>query len=179
METKTPRRNRLDLNTQAEHAIRNAVNEVEKVGADERLTEAVKLMNKANELVADFVDENPPPVPSITKYTEITSHEKACEVLGKNPAESTTTDQQITDVAKAINKLSGFKPDFNDGDQEKWRPYFIVDKNGFGFSHSHYGSWLSGTDAGSRLCHYVSSEAEADHFGKQFLDLHRKHFNGE
>jgi hypothetical protein len=179
METKTPRRNRRDLNTQAEVAIINAVNEIEKVGADERLTEALTLMAKAKELVADYVDENPPKAPSITKHTEITSHEKACEVLGKNPSESTTTDQQITDVANAINKLSGFKADFKDGDQRKWRPYFLVNEGGVGFSLSCYVDWVSGALAGSRLCHYMSTEEEADHFGKQFLDLHRKHFFGE
>lgn len=179
METKTPRRNRLDLNTQAEHAIRNAVNEVEKVGADVRLTEAVKLLSKANDLVADFIDENPPPVPSITRYSEITSHEKACEVLGKDPSESSTSDQQIIDIANAINKLSGFKIDFKDEDQKKWRPYFLVNKEGFGFSGSDYGRWNSTSTAGSRLCHYVGSEDEADHFGKHFIDLHRKHFFGE
>ncbi len=54
----TPRRNRLDLSTPAELAIRNAVDEVEKIGADVRLTNAIILLDQARELVADFVDEN-------------------------------------------------------------------------------------------------------------------------
>ena len=43
--------------TPAELAIRNAVIEVEKVGADERLTKAVVLLEKARNAVADFVDD--------------------------------------------------------------------------------------------------------------------------
>lgn len=52
-----PRRIRLDLSEPAELAIRKAVDEVEKIGADVRLTEAVNLLDKARELVADFIDE--------------------------------------------------------------------------------------------------------------------------
>lgn len=51
-----PRRNRLDLNTPAELAIRVAVDEVEKVGAHTLLTEAVILLGHAREKVADYVD---------------------------------------------------------------------------------------------------------------------------
>lgn len=57
MGTEIPRRNRLDLNTPAELAIYNAMQEVEKAGADLRLTEAVNLLDKARNLVADYVDE--------------------------------------------------------------------------------------------------------------------------
>lgn len=50
------RRNRLDLNTPAERAICHAINEVEKAGADIKLTEAVTLLSQARDLVADYVD---------------------------------------------------------------------------------------------------------------------------
>ena len=50
------RRNRIDLNTPAELAIRAAVDEVERAGADLRLTDAVVLLGEAREAVADFVD---------------------------------------------------------------------------------------------------------------------------
>jgi hypothetical protein len=58
---KIPRRNRLDLNTPAELAIHNAMAEVEKAGADVRLTDAINLLSKAKELVADFVDAKTAP----------------------------------------------------------------------------------------------------------------------
>lgn len=56
-ENEIPRRIRLDLFTPAEKAIYDAVREVEKAGAHEKLTEAVMLLQKSRELVADFVDE--------------------------------------------------------------------------------------------------------------------------
>lgn len=54
---KINRRNKLYENTSAEKAIYDAMQEVEKVGADVRLTEAVMLLAKAKDLVADYVDE--------------------------------------------------------------------------------------------------------------------------
>jgi vacuolar-type H+-ATPase subunit B/Vma2 len=58
METKeeTPRRNRLDLNTPAEVAIFNAMQEVEKAGADVRLTKAGMLLSQAKNLIADYIE---------------------------------------------------------------------------------------------------------------------------
>ena len=55
---KFPRRNILSENTPAELSIHNTIQEVEIIGADVRLTEAVIHLNKAKELVSDFVDEN-------------------------------------------------------------------------------------------------------------------------
>lgn len=52
------RRNRIDLMKPAELAIYNAMQEIEKIGADIRLTEAQVLLTKAKNLVADFIDEN-------------------------------------------------------------------------------------------------------------------------
>ena len=51
-----PRRNCIDLMTPAELAIRTAVEEVEKVGADPWLTDAVILLSQAQAKVADYVD---------------------------------------------------------------------------------------------------------------------------
>lgn len=50
------RRNVLSLNTEAELSIYNAMQEVEKIGADPKLTEAVTLLAKAKELVSDYED---------------------------------------------------------------------------------------------------------------------------
>lgn len=54
-----PRRARLDLNEPAELAIWNAVQEVENLGADVRLTNAVNLLSQAKELVSNFIDSKP------------------------------------------------------------------------------------------------------------------------
>lgn len=52
-----PRRNRIDLYTPAELAIYNAMAEVEKMPADEKLTEAVMFLQKAKDCVSDYVDK--------------------------------------------------------------------------------------------------------------------------
>jgi hypothetical protein len=51
-----PRRARLDHLTLAETAIYNAIQSVESMGADVRLTNAVVLLQRARDQVADFVD---------------------------------------------------------------------------------------------------------------------------
>lgn len=51
-----PRRIRLDLNTPAEKAIYDAMQEVEKAGADERLTNVVIMLGEARDLLSDYVD---------------------------------------------------------------------------------------------------------------------------
>lgn len=58
MSNQIPRRIRLDLMTDAEKAIRNAINEVEKAGADPKLTDVVIMLSQAKELLSDYVDEN-------------------------------------------------------------------------------------------------------------------------
>lgn len=56
MNNQIPRRNRLDLLTPAELAIYKAVLEVEKIGSNLLLTDAIILLNQAKNKVADFVD---------------------------------------------------------------------------------------------------------------------------
>lgn len=51
-----PRRSQLDKFTPAERAIYDATQAVEQLPPDVRLTEAVVLLGRARELVADFVD---------------------------------------------------------------------------------------------------------------------------
>lgn len=57
MKNEIPRRNRLDLNCSAEIAIYNAMQEIEKMAADERLTKAQILLTEASGLIADYIDE--------------------------------------------------------------------------------------------------------------------------
>lgn len=56
-EIKIPRRINMAEWTDAEKAIQNAVNEVEKVGADIRLTNIVVMLGEARSLLADYVDD--------------------------------------------------------------------------------------------------------------------------
>lgn len=54
---KFPRRANLEKNTPAEVAIHNAIQEVEKVGANEKLTQAIIFLQEAKDCVSDFIDE--------------------------------------------------------------------------------------------------------------------------
>lgn len=51
-----PRRNRIDLDTEAESAIRNAIDAVERAGAHPLLTDAVVLLGEAKDKVSDYVE---------------------------------------------------------------------------------------------------------------------------
>lgn len=56
-EQQFPRRSQLYLCVPSELAIYNATHEVEKIGADVRLTKAINLLSEARNLVADYIDE--------------------------------------------------------------------------------------------------------------------------
>lgn len=51
-----PRRSRVDVMIAAEKAILAAMQEVELLGADTRLTDAIILLSKAKDKVSDYVD---------------------------------------------------------------------------------------------------------------------------
>lgn len=76
-----PRRNRLDLLQPAEKAIRDAVQAVEGMDADARLTDAVSLLNQARESVADFIDGVPRLDPNRERDTERALREHAWSVI--------------------------------------------------------------------------------------------------
>ncbi len=60
-----PRKNRVYLMIRAEVEIQLAIDEVEKLPADVRLTDAIIKLNEAKDLVSDFVDNPPPPHPKV------------------------------------------------------------------------------------------------------------------
>lgn len=51
------RRSRMDLMDSSEKLITEAVWEIEKLGCDVKLTEAVILLTKAKDLISDFIDK--------------------------------------------------------------------------------------------------------------------------
>ena len=57
MADKFPRKAALCFNAPSELAIHEAIQKVEELGADVRLTEAVILLAKAKELVSEYIDE--------------------------------------------------------------------------------------------------------------------------
>ena len=54
---KTPRRNRIDLQTPIEKAISDVITMIEESVADVRLTQAQILLGEAKDKVSDYIDE--------------------------------------------------------------------------------------------------------------------------
>ncbi len=115
-------------------------------------------------------------------YTEITTFEKACEVL-KLDAATVVPDfaffpeserQPMIDhaklviIAKAIN--GDWIPDWTNYDQYKYFPWFKMgSSSGVGFAYNDYDRWRTDSTVGSRLC--FESREKAIFAGKQFEDL--------
>lgn len=79
-------------------------------------------------------------------------------------------------IADAWNKEDGFVPDFSNGNQCKYFPWFIYNNAAAGFvcAYTHYSPVYASAYLGSRLC-FKTSERAAQ-FGKQFADLYNKVF---
>jgi hypothetical protein len=119
-----PRRIRMDLWSPAEKAIGNAVQEVEKMAADVRLTNAVILLLKARDLVADFIDNIESPSPEVgEEKKEIMKHTKSgielianerrrqIEKEGWTPEHDDAHDEhELYDAAKCYAKPESIRP---------------------------------------------------------------------
>ncbi len=76
-------------------------------------------------------------------------------------------------IARALNE--GWKPDWTNGNELKYYPYFEMTKSGFGFSCTGYDFWDTRTTVGSRLCFKTSELAE--YAGKQFETIYNDFLN--
>lgn len=76
-------------------------------------------------------------------------------------------------IAQAWNKIDGFVPDWSDGSQWKYYPWFVYkqEKGHAGFVCAYTGKTAATTSAslGSRLCFKSSNRARQ--FGEMFTDL--------
>ena len=79
-------------------------------------------------------------------------------------------------IAEKWNKEDGFVPDFSDGKQWKYFPWFKYSKEaaGFVFSYTSYTASVANATIGSRLC--FKSESRAEAFGKKYVDLYNEVF---
>jgi len=118
---------------------------------------------------------------------EIKTFDDACAKLGINPEEiKLTTPEQLNHHAKALVahiKLviitealnDGWKPDWTDGEWNKYYPWFEMGSaSGAGFSSVGYGNWRAYSTAGSRLC--FKSRELAKYAGTQFEDIYKEAF---
>lgn len=76
-------------------------------------------------------------------------------------------------IAQAWNKIDGFTPDWSDGNQLKYFPWFVYgeskDHAGFVCATTRYTATYASASIGSRLC-FKSSE-RAHQFGEMFTEL--------
>jgi hypothetical protein len=110
-------------------------------------------------------------------FESIKTFEDACEALNKDPyAEINKCDssdeiayKKLKIIIEAINQ--GWKPDWNDSNQQKWYPWFDL-SSGFGFDDSCYSCAFTFADCGSRLC--FESKEKSNYAAQQFLDLYKQ-----
>ena len=117
---------------------------------------------------------------------EIKTFEDACKVKGLDPLalpevsmlpvehqNALVATYKLFVVTEALNE--GWKPNWNDSDEEKYFPFFLVDADeehtgGTGLSYIDYDYRFQFSFVGSRLC-FQNSEL-AKYAGTQFADLY-------
>lgn len=73
-------------------------------------------------------------------------------------------------VTEAINE--GHKPDWENGNEKKWYPWFNMSSSAFGFINAFYDSSFAIAGSGSRLKY--RDAADATYSAKQFKEVWRK-----
>lgn len=112
----------------------------------------------------------------------IKTFEDACKDQKINPKEvlpyagkKLTLEQQVLNTYAMLRVIAkslqgSWKPNWSDGDQQKWFAWFEYKSKGFVVYDAAYGYYYTTTDCGSRLC-FQNSET-AKYFGEQFIELH-------
>lgn len=80
---------------------------------------------------------------------------------------------KLTIIARVLNE--GWAPDWTNGNQPKYYPWFKINPSGSGLSFYDTGYWCTFTTTASRLC-YKSRELAA-YAGKQFEDLYNEYLS--
>jgi hypothetical protein len=119
----------------------------------------------------------------------IKTFEEACEALGVSTAvpdvsalpqkhqKAVIAHYQLVIIAEALNE--GWQPNWNDGDEWKYYPWFEVKADqantaGSGLSYGGCGYATSSTYFGSRLC--FKSRDLAKYAGQAFTELYKDYF---
>lgn len=125
------------------------------------------------------------------EYTEIKTFEDACKVERLNPKKvipdfkaypaadrkAMIVHAKLVIIARVLNKLANkgkaWKPDWNNGQLDKYYPWF--ERGGSsGFRYDDCDGWRSASGVGSRLC-FISREV-GEYAGKQFIKLYKDYF---
>ena len=107
-------------------------------------------------------------VPGLVEVTRLV------DALNPNHVEALIALNELFTIAEAWNKADEFVPDFSNGNQDKWFPWFYYNKDaaGFVYAYTYHSPSYTFADFGSRLC--FKSANRARQFGKQFIDLWNK-----
>lgn len=113
----------------------------------------------------------------LTKVTErITSFEEACLEVGEDPMASKFSEgtrdeiafKKLKVIVRALNE--GWTPNWNNGSEYKWYPWFFLDSPGFRLDVVVYVRTGTPAGLGSRLC--FKSRELSDYAAKTFLCLY-------
>lgn len=112
-------------------------------------------------------------------FSEIQTLEDVFEATGEDSLNIKYTTGEPNEIAYRLLKLlgkalnpEGWKPNWNDSKQKKWRPWFWMDDNpGFRFCGSVSVNTNADAGAGSGLV--FASQEISDHAGKCFLDIYK------
>ena len=125
-------------------------------------------------------------------YTDVKTFEDACKVERLDPKKvipdfkaypakdkkAMIAHAKLVIIASALNKLANngkkWKPNWDNGQWDKYYPWFYMDGGYSGFRFDDFVRWLSGSIVGSRLC-FISSDV-ARYAGNQFLKLYKDYF---
>jgi len=114
----------------------------------------------------------------ISKITDaISSWEHVCRINGIDPSDVRFHEgepdeiayRKLKEITKAYNQ--GWKPDWNDGNQQKWFAWWYMDSPGFRLDGIDYVWTGSYAGSGSRLC--FSSQENAQHAAGLFKDIYK------
>ena len=109
----------------------------------------------------------------------IKTYEDACTELGIVPMDEDhakamlSLDEinyiKVKTVTQALNE--GWVPDWTNGNENKWTPYFRLSGGAFVFHVTNYDYSFATAGDGSRLC--FKSDELATYAGKQFIEIYK------
>lgn len=82
-------------------------------------------------------------------------------------AQHILSNQEAVLITKALNE--GWEPDWDDSNEYKYLPWFVMSTSGFRYCG--YDSWAAHSHVGSRLC--FKSRELAEYAGKQFTEVYK------
>ena len=148
-----------------------------------------ELLDKIAKLTQEAKNKIKYETKDIRPITErVKTFEDACRIVGKyaplfyeNNRKETEMEDIITIrkgialrkleiITKALNE--GWTPNWDDDNERKWIPYFVMSAAGFRFSGSFCDDSVAIAGCGSRL--RFKSEALAKYTGEQFTELYKE-----